>query len=78
MTRITLDPDLRSRLNDLKEPVELCDEAGRVVGRVFPIIDVGDYELAEPGVNVEELRRREQADARRYSTDEVLEHLENI
>ena len=31
MTRILLDEVLREKLRQLKEPLELCDEAGRVL-----------------------------------------------
>jgi hypothetical protein len=32
MQKITLDPALRARLNDLKSEVEVCDESGQTVG----------------------------------------------
>ena len=65
MKNIVLDDALRSKLGDLNERVQLCDEAGNVVGLLLPtevyhrmIIDlanslVSDEELdrafAEPG-----------------------------
>lgn len=36
MTRVTVDPATLERLRDLKEPVELCDESGRVLGAFTP------------------------------------------
>lgn len=36
MSRITLDPELRSKLNGLSEPLELCDESGKRVGIYLP------------------------------------------
>jgi hypothetical protein len=36
MTRILVDPALREKLRDLKEPLELCDESGRVLAVVIP------------------------------------------
>lgn len=76
MTRVIVDETLRSRLHNLSEPLELCDESGRVVGRVFPAVDLSQYEQWEPPISEEELRRREQSDEKRYTTAEVLAHLE--
>jgi hypothetical protein len=36
MSRVTLDSDLRSKLNGLNEQVEVCDESGRTVGHFLP------------------------------------------
>lgn len=37
MSKITLDTDLRAKLNGLNEPMELCDESGSVVGHFLPV-----------------------------------------
>ena len=58
MTRITLDADLRSKLLNLTQPLELCDESGRVLARVLPAIDASMYEGLEPQISEEELQRR--------------------
>ena len=78
MTRILLDAALRSKLRDLAEPLELCDDSGRVVGKVIPTPDFSQYEPLEPQISEEELDRREQAGERRYSTAEVLARLESL
>ena len=78
MTKVVLDAELRDRLLGLSEPLELCDDAGRVLGRVFPSIDLSEYEPWEPPFDEAELRRREQSGERRYTTAEVLEHLERL
>jgi hypothetical protein len=78
MTRVLLDAALRSKLHNLSHPLELCDDSGKVVGRVFPTADLSQYEPLEPQVSEEELDRREQADERRYTTAEVLAHLEKL
>ncbi len=78
MTRVIVDQTLRTRLRDLREPLELCDESGRVVGHVFPAADLSDYEPWEPPVAEEELRRREQSNEKRSTTAEVLTHLESL
>jgi hypothetical protein len=36
MTQITLDANTASKLDALTEPVQVCDPAGRVVGRFIP------------------------------------------
>ena len=67
MTRVIVDETLRSKLHNLSEVLELCDESGRVVARVTPV---------EPQLSEEELQRREQEPD--YSTAEVLAHLEKL
>jgi hypothetical protein len=78
MTRIVLDAELRTKLLSLSQPLELCDESGKVVGRVFPVADLSEYELEEPPYDEEELRRLEQSNERRYTTAELLEHLRGL
>ena len=78
MTRITMDGALRSMLHNLSQPLELCDEAGRVVGRVLPVHDMDQYEPREPQVSDEELDRRSRSDEKTYTTAEVLAHLEKL
>ena len=56
MTRITLDSDLRQKLLNLSQPLELCDESGRVLARVLPTIDPSLYEGLEPQISKEELQ----------------------
>ncbi len=77
MTRITLDADLRNRLHDLSQPLELCDESGRVLARVLPVIDPALYEGLEPRISAEEVQRRRQNKGKTYTTAEVLAHLES-
>jgi hypothetical protein len=36
MTKVTLDPQLRAKLNGLNEQLEICDEAGKTVGHFLP------------------------------------------
>lgn len=74
MTRVMLDDALRSKLLDLRQPLELCDGSGRVVGVVTPY-KPGPY-FEPPPMSEEELQRREQEPD--YSTEEVLAHLEKL
>jgi hypothetical protein len=36
MSKITLDANLKAKLNGLSEPLELCDESGATVGHFLP------------------------------------------
>ncbi len=36
MKSVVLDTELRSRIGDLNEDVQLCDESGQVIGFVLP------------------------------------------
>ncbi len=78
MTRITLDAGLRRRLNNLSQPLELCDESGKVVARLTPVVDISQYEPLEPQVSDEELLRRSQSNEKTYTTAEVLAFLEKL
>jgi hypothetical protein len=78
MTQVLVTETLRSMLHNLSQPLELCDESGQVVGRVFPMLDLSQYEPLEPQVSTEELRRREQSNEKRYTTAEVLAYLEKL
>jgi len=78
MTRILMNETLRTLLHDLTQPLELCDEAGRVVGRVFPTVDLSEYEPWEPSFSEDEIRRQIQSNEKRYTTAEVLARLEKL
>lgn len=77
MTKIILDADLRAKLLNLTQPLVLCDESGCVRARLFPAIDLSQYESWEPPMSEEELRRREE-EIKFYTTSEVLAYLENL
>jgi hypothetical protein len=77
MTRVVINADLRSKLPALTQPLELCDEAGNVLGQFTPVLDLSQYEPLEPQVSEEELDRREQ-ESEWYTTAEVLAHLEKL
>lgn len=78
MTKLLVDASLPAKLIQADSPVELCDSTGRVLGRYFPTIDPAHFGPLEPQVSEEELRRREQANEKRYSTAEVLAHLRKL
>jgi hypothetical protein len=77
MIRVPLDQTLRTKLHNLTQPLELCDEAGFVVARVIPVPPKDEFEPWEPQVSEEELQRREKSD-KWFSTEELLKHLEGL
>jgi hypothetical protein len=77
MTRLVVDEALRTRFHNFAEPLELCDEAGRVLARVIPQFEPAEHNL-EPQISQEEIRRRRQSKERTYSTAEVLARLESL
>lgn len=62
MSKLTLDPDLQSKLNGLNEPIEICEESGRTVGHFLPtaVYDELFYAAlaAESPHSKDELKRR--------------------
>jgi len=78
MTQIILDATTSSKLHKLEQPVELCDPSGRVLGRFVPLIDLSEWEPLSPDISEEELNRRMNSKEKRYTTREVLDHLEKL
>ncbi len=75
MTQITIDPNLSGRLQQLIEPVDLCDPSGRVLGRFVPKVEQSEWEPVTPGISEAELKRRRASAEARYSTEQVIAHL---
>jgi hypothetical protein len=78
MTRIPYDAVLRDKLRGLSEPLELCDESGRVLARVWPAVDTARYIDLEPQISEDEIQRRAAHKGKTYSTTEVLAYLERL
>jgi hypothetical protein len=78
MTRVTIDDDLKQKLYDLTREIELCDKDGRVVARVKPVIDPSQLELLAPLASDVELDRRSKSSEKRYTTQEMLDYLEQL
>jgi hypothetical protein len=76
MTQISLEADVSKRLDELDQPAELCDLRGRVIGRFIPLVNVSEWEPVSPDISEEELDRRSRSEEKRYTTAEVLAHLE--
>ncbi|HBI44377.1 MAG TPA: hypothetical protein DDY78_16220 [Planctomycetales bacterium] len=77
MTRVLIDANLPPKLLQVTDAMELCDGTGRVLCRVYPVMDLSEYEPWEPPISEEELQRREQSD-KWFSTEEVLAHLKSL
>lgn len=78
MTRVIVDDALRAKLHNLTEPLVLCDQQGQIFGHFVPAVDFSQWEPASPGVSEDELDRRARSNECRYSTAEVLAHLESL
>jgi hypothetical protein len=78
MTRVIINAEIQGKLLNLKEPLELCDESGRVLARVLPHYDPADYENLEPEISEEELKQRRQDKGKGYTTEEVIAYLERL
>ncbi len=78
MTKVIVNESLRTILHDLAQPLELCDESGRILARVLPVVDPAVYEGLEPQISREEMERRKRDKGRAYTTAEVLDHLEKL
>ena len=77
MTKVLLDAALRSRLHDLSEPMEFCDEGGRMIGCFFPAPEILLGDRAEPPpLSQQEIDRLEKEPD--YSTAEVFAYLEKL
>jgi hypothetical protein len=78
MTRLVLDPDLRAKLHNLTEPLELCDESGQILAHLTPAIRPPHSETIEPRISRDELLRRKQNKSHTSTTAEVLAYLETL
>jgi hypothetical protein len=67
-----------SKLEQLKEPVQLCGPTGRVLGRFFPEVDMSEWEPVSDDITDEELDRRLNSNETRFTTAEVLAYLEQL
>lgn len=74
MTRITVDSELRKKLFNLAEPLDLFDESGRLLGMFIPISTSAPPGYTEPPLSEEEWKRRQAGPD--YSIDEVIAKLE--
>lgn len=76
MTRVTVDSELRKKLYNLSEPIDLYDESGRLVGMFTPINTSPPPGYTEPPLSEGEWRRRQEGPD--YGIDEVIARLEQL
>ena len=77
MTKVVIDAAVRAKLDDLQEPVELCDESGRTLGYFHPKFGESktrDREAGSPFTDAEIERRQQQRTGRPLK--EILKDLE--
>jgi CRISPR/Cas system-associated endonuclease Cas1 len=77
MSKVTVDTALLNKLRDLEGPVELCDQAGHILGQFFPKLDATKHNL-KPQISEEEIQRRKNSEDKTYATAEVLARLEKL
>jgi hypothetical protein len=77
MTKRILDPTTLSKLGDLQDHFEVCDQAGKRLGYFIPAVPPEAYVGIDSPESIEELDRRERED-KRYTTAEVLERLRQL
>jgi hypothetical protein len=78
MTHIVFDPGLLARLEESRDPLDLCDQSGRILGTFYPRAVAVDYEALErarPKLPPDEVERRRRGPT--YSTDEAIKYLES-
>jgi hypothetical protein len=81
MSRISVYELTPAVLTGLSEPVEVCDAAGKVLGRYVPDVSVEDQELVEQARRVfdfAEADRRVATDKSRVSFDQVRQRLRDL
>ena len=80
MSAITLDPELRARLNGLNEHLEVHDETGLTVGHFVPdeVYTRLLYSWAKQEFADEEEHKRAMATPGGYSTPEAIAFIEKL
>ena len=78
MSQFILNANSIPQLATSTQPVELCDASGKVLGRFVPKIDLSEWEIVGGEPTEEELQRAEQSKGKRYTTAEVIAHLESL
>lgn len=81
MTRITVDDELRKRLRNFAEDLEICDEQGYVIAKVVrstPLTDPGNWEQLTPELSEEEWERIKDSDEPGITTAELIAHLKSL
>jgi hypothetical protein len=78
MTRITIDDELRKKLLNFSQDIELCDDQGLVIARVqrsTPLSDPENWVELTPPISEEELQAALNSQEPGISTAELKEYL---
>jgi hypothetical protein len=79
MTRVTVDAATAAKLSSQGECLELCDEAGNILGRFEPDPKSPAFREwlrnLDPGISQEEIERRIADRSGGFTTEEVLARL---
>jgi len=76
MTRVIVDQATSQKLASVDKPLELCDDAGHVLGHFIPALKASQCN-AGPQISEEELDRREQAGGGRVLAEIVADFGKN-
>ena len=79
MAQVISDQNLASTLRQTREPVDLFDDSGGVLGTFFPRATAADYEAAErarPKLSDAELDEREKGPT--FTTAEAIRYLASL
>ena len=76
MTRFVLDSTTGAKLQGARQPLELCDQTGRVLGHFIPLVEQAISPMLEPQIGEDEIRRRELQGGGR-SLAEIMADLKN-
>ena len=77
MDKTTLNSAMVEQLRNVTASIDVCDETGNVIGFYSPKIDPSQYDFG-PELSDEEIQRRLNSKGPRYTTAEVLRHLEGL
>ena len=58
MNRVVVDQATVEKLRGVCDQLELCDAAGNVLGRFFPVVTGTEFPGMEPQISEEEIQRR--------------------
>ena len=75
MPRLIVDSQVRAKLYNLSERLEMCDEKGQVLGVYVPLAEPSTYRTARVPATSDELQQSEREEGR--PLEEILRDLEN-
>lgn len=58
MNPVTVNAEMRAKLQGLEEPIDFCDEQGQLLGRFLPYPEGVKPADLEPEISAAEMRRR--------------------